>query len=525
MRTARHGVWVHFALRLVLVAAAICCAAVPALAEPITRAEKERLIASAEKLVQDRAYASGTDFSKWKEIREKYRQQIDNAATDSDFARVLNRALREFGISHIDLSTPSMAQQRRQNEFVGIGIRHSGEGIDRGVTIKGITPGGPAAEAGLDVGDVITSVDSKEVSGPEVLAEGDKLVLTVLRGPEQTRVVTLVRAESPMGLGLSYDRRPLSRGLTIQSLISGGPAEKAGLKAGDTITHVDGQKIYDPAMIRGEEGSKLTLTVRRADGAVEDVTLARAKIVTKEAETFTRLSDDASMIKIPTFSTGYDRKKVEELFAQAKDDKYLVIDLTSNGGGAVDNMLHFLGFLLPRGTAIGTSVSKRVADRYAEQTKGDPSDVVKVAEWADAKMRVRRGTLTPFAGKVAVLTNRASASASEIVANAMRELKDGVLVGNPTAGAVLVSTPVKLEDGFEMKVPISDYVTIKGKRLEKHPTEPDLVTRVRTPAEIEAAARKALDRMKNPPTPTDAAEPKDADAKHDAAEPAPAGMP
>lgn len=523
MRTARHGVWVHFALRLVLVAAAICCAAAPAQADPITRAEKERLINSAEKLVQERAYASGTDFTKWTEIRAKYQQQIDNAATDNEFTRVLNRALREFGISHIDLSTPSMAQQRRQNEFVGIGIRHSGEGIDRGVTIKGITPSGPAAEAGLDVGDVISAVDSKEISGPEMLNEGDKLVLTVLRGPDQTRVVTLTRAESPMGLGLSYDRRPLSRGLTIQSLITGGPAEKSGLKVGDTITHVDGQKIYDPGMIRGEEGSKLTLTVRRVDGKVEDITLTREKIITKEAETFTRLSDDASMIKIPTFSTGYDRKKIEELFTQAKDDKYLVIDLTFNGGGAVDNMLHFLSFLLPRGTAIGTSVSKRVADRYAEQTKGDPTDVVKVAEWADAKMRIRRGTLSPFAGKVAVLTNRASASASEIVANALRELKDGIVVGNPTAGAVLVSTPVKLEDGFEMKVPISDYVTIKGKRLEKHPTEPDLVTRVRTPAEVEAAARRAVDRMKNPPV--DAAEPKDADAKDDLGELVPAAMP
>ncbi|MGH7131471.1 MAG: S41 family peptidase [Phycisphaerales bacterium] len=523
MRTARHGVLFCFALRFIVAAVAICCAAGPAWAEPITRAEKERLIASAEKLVKERAYASGTDFTKWSEIRTKYQKQIDNAATDIEFTRVLNRALREFGISHIDLTTPSAAQQRRQNEFVGIGIRHSGEGIDRGVTIKGITPSGPAAEAGLDVGDVITAVDSHEITGPEMLTEGAKLALTVMRGNDETRVVTLMRAESPMGLGLSYDRKPLSRGLTIQSLITAGPAEKAGLKVGDTITHVDGAKIYDPSIIRGEEGSKLTLTVRRTDGTVEDVTLTREKIITKEAETFTRLSDEASMIKIPTFSTGYDRKKVEEFFTQAKDDKYLVIDLTFNGGGAVDNMLHFLSFLLPRGTAIGTSVSKRVADRYAEQTKGDPTDVVKVAEWADAKMRIRRGNLTPFAGKVAVLTNRASASASEIVANALRELKDGIVVGNPTAGAVLVSTPVKLEDGFEMKVPISDYVTIKGKRLEKHPTDPDLVTRVRTPAEVEAAARKAVDLMKNPPA--EAADPKDADAKHEPAEPVPAGMP
>ncbi|MBL8759441.1 MAG: hypothetical protein JNK35_13540, partial [Phycisphaerae bacterium] len=146
---------------------------------------------------------------------------------------------------------------------------------------------------------------------------------------------------------------------------------------------------------------------------------------------------------------------------------------------------------------IGTQVGKDMSARFAEETGGDPADAVAVAAWTKSKVRVRRNATTPYPGKVAVLINRASASASEIVAAALRELKDAPLVGSQSAGAVLVSTYMPAGDGFQMKVPISEWVTIKGRRLEGNPLIADVRvdSRRRSVADDESA-KVALDRLR-----------------------------
>lgn len=185
------------------------------------------------------------------------------------------------------------------------------------------------------------------------------------------------------------------------------------------------------------------------------------------------LDDDTAVIRIPSFSEGYRRTDIEDLFAEAATAKYLLLDLRSNGGGRVDYMRHLLGLLLPDGTPIGTFVSKREAEAYA-RLKGRADDPVAIANWAETKMRAFTGRVTPFKGKVAVLVNRYSASASEIVASALRENSSSPIVGSRTAGAVLMSTFQRLPHGFSLQYPVSDYVSIKGMRLEGNPLSPDV---------------------------------------------------
>lgn len=284
------------------------------------------------------------------------------------------------------------------------------------------------------------------------------------------------------GVGIRYNGRgSWEDGIEIGEVMDGGPSDRAGIRSGDWILKIDGEAITDPNKLRGEEGSTVRLTIRRAEGGkVEDVTVTRGKI---NIATLRELDGGAMLLRVPTFDAGnYDRELVEQLFRRASGAPYLVLDLRSNGGGAVSNLQHLLGMFFERGTVVGFQVSKDLTDRYAKETGNDPADLAAVAEWGREKGIVSRmraagrrdGELKPYSGKVAVLINGASASASEIVAAALSELRSAPLVGTRTAGAVLVSTYQRLESGFQMKVPVSDYVTVKGRRLEGKPLVADV---------------------------------------------------
>lgn len=276
-------------------------------------------------------------------------------------------------------------------------------------------------------------------------------------------------------IGIQYDRSNDGDGIRIGDVREGAPADKAGLKVGDVIVAVDGVRPPRDASIRGRVGTPVKLTVKRGgEGPEEEVTVIRGVVSFTAPPTMKKLDDEVAIFRLDSFTEGYDRAKVESGFASIVGMPYLIIDLRANGGGRVDNLAHLLSFLLPRNTVVGTFVSKQTAQEYAKETGKDPSDLAAVAEWADRKLQPRsRHSVPPFAGKVAVLVNASSASASEIFAAAMRELKDAPLVGSRTAGAVLMSNYVTLDSGFEMKVPTSDYITVKGKRLEGDPLEPD----------------------------------------------------
>lgn len=303
-----------------------------------------------------------------------------------------------------------------------------------------------------------------------------------------------LRDTSMVGIGIVS--QPTSDGVRVAGIVDDAPAQKAGLRVGDTIVEIDGKPLTSPEQIRGSEGTRLSLKVRSEEGEVRVVELTRARFSTREPATLETLGADAFVLTVPTFSTGYEKSQIEKLIAKARKAPYLVIDLRNNGGGDFGNMVHFLSCLLPSGTQIGTQVGRDMSVRFAEQTGGDAADAVAVAAWSKSKVRVRRNATTPYPGKIAVLINRASASASEIVAAALRELKGAPLVGSQTAGAVLVSTYMPAGDGFQMKVPISEWVTIKGRRLEGNPLVADvrIETRRRGVADDEAA-RAALDRL------------------------------
>ncbi|MFT3687005.1 MAG: S41 family peptidase [Phycisphaerales bacterium] len=363
----------------------------------LTDEQKEKLLDSVTDLVRERAYATGVDFAKWPDHLKKHQAAIDRATNMTQFSNAVNRALNEFGISHIDLMSPRQAQMQHAPRFGGIGI--TAEAVETGIRV--------------------TSVRDNE------------------------------------------------------------PASKAGIKTGDVITEVDGQRA-ELGSIRGLVGTPVKLkVVRSEDGKVSELTVKRAEISIAQPPRLTKVSDDVAMVTIDSFTDEYDRDIVKKVMKEASAYPNLIIDLRYNGGGAVVNFIHFLSTILPKGTEVGTFIDRRMARQFenSDDNKGETPDAVKVAAWSDRKVKINRNPVDPYTGNIAVLINRASASASEIVAAAVRELHEGILVGEHSAGAVLMSTYVKMDNGFEMKVPTSDYVTIKGMRIEGSPLQPDVKAR------------------------------------------------
>lgn len=390
-------------------------AAMFANAQDMSGEAKDEVMKGLEKVISERAFVPGVDLSKWPEFAAKHKEAIDKATTTDEFSREVNRALREFGFSHMRLRTPRSAQQRGRTFIVGPG----------------------------------------------------------------------------------FNARYKNESLVVVSVTKEGPAEAAGIKVGDIIVEVDGKAPTSASVLTGDENTELTVKVRREGEELKELKVQRRRISTVRPETLTMVADDAAVLRIFTFSTGYDRKNIEKLITDASAKaKFLVLDLRSNGGGAVNNLQHLLSLLLPPDTAVGTFISKATYQRYLDETKKDGSNLSEVAAWSERKYKTSKRDVPHFSGKIAVLTNRASASASEICAAALRENAKSPIVGQQTAGAVLASVYARLPQGFELQHPTSDYITIKGMRLEGNPLKPDAEVTGRAEDGKDPVVDKALELLR-----------------------------
>jgi carboxyl-terminal processing protease len=357
-------------------------------------AKKAQILDRISTILTKAAYVPGVDFAKWPTFLEENREAIDKANDDSEFQRAVNKALFEFGTSHIVMTTPKQSQQRMTNSTVGIGI-----------------------------------------------------------SSQQTE-----------------------EGLLIVRTVKGAAAESAGIVAGDIITAVDGQKVEGIRGIPGEEGTNVTVTVKRADGTVKDFVLTRKKFSTVRPEELIWDSPDTARLVVYTFDYSYSRKNVEALMTQAKGAKNLILDLRDNGGGAVVNLEHLLGLFMNPDQPIGTFISKEMVDDYIASTHGDSKDLAAIARWSTDKIRPDRNRrMAPYHGNVMVFVNGLSGSASEIAAAALQENVGAKIIGTKSAGAVLVSVIVDATNGFMLQYPLSDYITLRGKRLEGNGVTPDVL--------------------------------------------------
>lgn len=289
----------------------------------------------------------------------------------------------------------------------------------------------------------------------------------VMSTPE---MATARRTRSTIGIGIQIQPEP-GKGIRVLNVFPGAPAQEAGIQPGDLIVEADGKKVESPADMAGEEGSQVSVKIDR-DGKSKTFKITRRKYSNVRPETLTWPAPDTAVLKVNTFDLAYNAENVEALMQEAAKAKNLLIDLRSNGGGAVTNLIHLLSLLLPEKTPIGTFVQRGMVDRYVKETGGSATDLDAIARFADRPVRTGKPKIDRFKGNIGVLVNGGSGSASEIAAAALHENVGAPIIGSKSAGAVLVSIMGPLPNGFMLQYPVTDYVTSRGVRLEGHGVEP-----------------------------------------------------
>jgi carboxyl-terminal processing protease len=255
--------------------------------------------------------------------------------------------------------------------------------------------------------------------------------------------------------------------IVIVAPIENTPAERAGLVSGDIILAVDGESIsgwtVDQAVlrIRGEKGTEVVLTVRRADGTEEDIAITRDtvqvdSVVSDPPGGILRDPEGNELTNIGyVWIREFSRRTAEELEAAIQQQlnagaEALIIDVRNNGGGLLDTTISSADLFLDNGTIL---IERDAAGREANH--------VAKAGQIDADM------------PIVMLQNRFSASASEVMLAALMENGRAVSVGETSFGKGTVNSPRQLQDGGALFVTIAEWLTPNGTLINNVGVRPD----------------------------------------------------
>jgi len=277
-----------------------------------------------------------------------------------------------------------------------------------------------------------------------------------------------------MEVGIRNDR------VTVIAPLPETPAEKAGLLPGDTIVEIDGTSTegmsIDKAvsLIRGEKGTEVVLTVVR-EGEEErlDIPVVRDTITIPTAETEVR--DGVFIFRLFNFNARSEAETQKALreYVRSGTDK-MIIDVRGNPGGFLQSAVSISSYFLPAGKVVVRESFGEGGNEQIYRSTGE--------------------TLRGFAPEdVVVLVDGGSASASEILAGALREHGVATLIGSQTFGKGSVQELVELDDNSSLKVTIARWLTPKGTSISEGGLTPDIEV-ARTPQQFLAGEDPQLER-------------------------------
>lgn len=270
--------------------------------------------------------------------------------------------------------------------------------------------------------------------------------------------------------------------ITVVAPLKGSPAEKAGLKSGDKILKIGdkdtGKLSTEEAvtLIRGDEGTSVTLTVSRAGKAPFDVTIVRQVINVPIIDT-KKLDNGIFYIALYTFtenSPDLFRSALRE-FVQSGDNK-LILDLRGNPGGYLEAALDMASWFLPSGTVVLREDQGAGKDEVIHRSRGYDIFTNKL--------------------KMVILVDGGSASASEILAGALSEQGRATLIGEQTYGKGSVQELVPVTSDTSLKITIARWLTPNGVSISKQGITPNFVVK-RTEADVKAGVDAQLNRAKD----------------------------
>ena len=300
----------------------------------------------------------------------------------------------------------------------------------------------------------VDSVDMEELvekTIPKVLAELDphSVYIPVQKVEETNQELR----GSFSGIGIQFMIQTDT--IYVSDVISGGPAEKVGLMAGDRIVTIDdslyvGKKISnDGAMkrLKGPKGSEVCLGIKRSgEKELLQFTIIRGNIPVKSIDASYLINDRWCYMKINKFGeTTYPEMLISLAQGIQQGAQGIIVDLRGNTGGYMGAAIQMVNEFLPKGEMIVYTEGEN-APRYEEHANGHGSC---------QKM------------PIVVLTDETSASASEIFAGAIQDNDRGTIIGRRTFGKGLVQQPIEFDDGSAIRLTIARYYTPSGRCIQK----------------------------------------------------------
>lgn len=267
-----------------------------------------------------------------------------------------------------------------------------------------------------------------------------------------------------VGVGIRFDI--INDTLTVVNTIEGGPCEKVGVRAGDKIVAIDGENVAGVGLetsgvrdrLMGEKGTLVVLGIkRRGEKELVSYDVRRDKIPLFSVASYYMVTDKTGYIKVTNFA----RTTMEEfrnalIALKSAGMKNLILDLQENPGGLLHVAKYMVDQFLSNDRLIVYSEGRAQPRQnlYADDKDNNGQYYFDTKEGLFEK------------GKLILLVNENSASASEIVAGAIQDWDRGLIVGRRTFGKGLVQRPYKLSDGSEVRITIARYYTPSGRFIQ-----------------------------------------------------------
>ncbi len=277
--------------------------------------------------------------------------------------------------------------------------------------------------------------------------------------PQQFQSLNNQTSGEMSGVGIRLEAHPRTKQLVVAEAIENSPASKAGIKAGDTIVAIDGKSTKNMGLddaillIRGEIGKSITLKIARGGANPFDIPLTRAQI--EVSSVFSAIKQEGKSkigyIRLSEFSSHSSEqmaKAIKDMNRQQVNG--YVLDMRGNPGGLLQASVEIARMWMDNGTIVKT------VDR-----KGGNED-----------FRAVQSALTGL--PLAVLVDGNSASASEILAGALKDNRRAKVIGSQTFGKALVQSVHSLSDGSGMAVTVAHYYTPNGTDIGHKGVTPDV---------------------------------------------------
>ena len=274
-----------------------------------------------------------------------------------------------------------------------------------------------------------------------------------------------------VGIGIYMAQNTKDNTIIVISPIKYSPAEEAGILPGDIIKKIDGVEYNGESMeaaannIKGVEGSTVKLEIQRGQ-EIKEFEITRKKITTNPVVS-EKLENNIGYLEVSSFdeNTAENFKaKYQELKSQGITS--LIIDLRNNGGGLVEEALKIADYIVPKDKELLVTVDKNGKEKIEKSKEDVLIDM-----------------------PIVVLVNNNSASSSEILAGALKDLNEATIVGNTTYGKGVIQQLLSLRDGSGLKVTVEEYYTPNRTKINGVGIEPnekvDLPESVKNPLSVE----------------------------------------